>query len=225
MHEHSHFNPLIFMIALIVTGVFALIAYRKQKKRAAALEVVAAGLGLSFDPAYSKEMARRLGTLKELHTGYEHLARNLLRGTYRGESVIVCDYQFTIPEGKESRTEHFHVTALELPRELPTLCISPENFLDKAAAAVGFEDINFESAEFSRTFWVTGPDKKFAYDFCNARMIEYLLATPKLYVQVEGTLLAVIRRGLGRPDAVQAELDHLLQLRGLMPDYLFDPNA
>ena len=39
----------------------------------------------------------------------------------------------------------------------------------------GYQDIKFESAEFSKTFCVRSPDKKFAYDVCNAKMMEYLL--------------------------------------------------
>jgi hypothetical protein len=41
----------------------------------------------------------------------------------------------------------------------------------------GYGDIKFESAEFSKTFCLRTPDKKFAYDACNAKMIEYLLPT------------------------------------------------
>jgi hypothetical protein len=48
---------------------------------------------------------------------------------------------------------------------------------DKIAGAVGFDDIDFESAEFSKRFHVKSPDKKFAYDVIHPRTMEFLLSS------------------------------------------------
>ena len=82
-------------------------------------------------------------------------------------------------------------------------------------------DIDFESAEFSRKFVVRSPDKKFAYDFCNARMIEYLLDNRDLQVEVEHDSLALFFGSCLSPDAIQPNFDRLIQVRELIPDYVF----
>lgn len=87
--------------------------------------------------------------------------------------------------------------------------IGPEGFFSKIAQAIGFDDIDFESHEFSRQFCVRSSDKKFAYDFCNARMIEYLLAHPRLTIEVENHALAVCASGKIEPDQIQTSLEQL----------------
>ena len=92
----------------------------------------------------------------------------------------------------------------------------------KVAQAVGFDDIDFESHEFSRSYCVRSASKRFAYDVCHGRMIEYLLANPDLTLEIEGHALAI---GFGsRLDAAQVEynLGRLAALRELMPAYLFE---
>src|SRR5208283_3583865 len=66
------------------------------------------------------------------------------------------------------------------------LNIRPENILDKFTEAIGFDPIQFESAEFSRKFHVRCEDKKFAYDIIHARMIEFLMQDPKhIYIEAQ----------------------------------------
>ena len=61
-------------------------------------------------------------------------------------------------------------------RNVPDLLIRPEGFFDKVAGAFGFDDIDFESEEFSRAFFVKSSDKRFAYDVLHPRMLELLMA-------------------------------------------------
>ena len=88
----------------------------------------------------------------------------------------------------------------------PQMTIGPESFGEKIATAFGVEDdIKFESAEFSRTFCVRSPDKKFAYDVCNAQMIEYLLANRDLHIEIQGPVLvlAFTQLAAGRTNRIQ----------------------
>jgi hypothetical protein len=55
------------------------------------------------------------------------------------------------------------------------LFIRRENLFDKVAGFLGFDDIDFESAEFSDRFIVKSRDKRFAYDVLHPRMMEFLL--------------------------------------------------
>ncbi len=53
--------------------------------------------------------------------------------------------------------------------------IRPEHLFHKLSAAFGWDDIDFESAEFSRRYYVKSPDKRWAYDVIHARVMEMLL--------------------------------------------------
>jgi len=63
-----------------------------------------------------------------------------------------------------------------LPILAARLHVRQESVFDKIASWVGHDDINFESAEFSRRYHVNCDNRKFAYDIFHARLIEYLLA-------------------------------------------------
>ena len=103
----------------------------------------------------------------------------------------------------------------------PELIITREGVFSKIAQAFGYDDIDFESHEFSRRFCVRSKDKKFAYDVCNARMIEYLLANDDLNIEIEGMALAIGFGDTLAPERIEPNLQRLVQLRGLMPNYLF----
>ena len=87
---------------------------------------------------------------------------------------------------------------------------------------MGFDDIDFESLEFSKRYKVKSHNKKFAYDFCNAQMIDYLLGQQDLIIEVDGNTLALTFKGKLAIEAIRPNLARLLRIRSLMPQYLFD---
>ena len=114
---------------------------------------------------------------------------------------------------------------MHLERPFPELTIAPENMLSRLGQALGFDDIDFESIEFSNAYAVRSKDKKLAYDFCNTGMMEYLLAHRGTTLELEGDVLAVLARKRMGPDDLAPMLDHLLALRERMPGFLFRPDA
>jgi hypothetical protein len=68
---------------------------------------------------------------------------------------------------------------------VPDLIIRPEHFFDRFAGVFGFDDIDFESAEFSKSFFVKSRDRRFAYDVIDARMMEFLMATRPTTIDIE----------------------------------------
>ena len=102
----------------------------------------------------------------------------------------------------------------------PELLISREGWLSKFAQFFGYDDIDFESAEFSRKFCVRSPDKKFAYDICHARMIEYLLANSDLNIEIERQCLTLFFNSTLSPERIERELRRLVQLYELIPEYV-----
>jgi len=111
---------------------------------------------------------------------------------------------------------------LTLPIVCPELTIAKEGIFSKIAQSFGYDDIDFESHEFSRKFCVRSKDKKFAYDICNAQMIEYLLANQDMSLEFENNILALSFNKRLSPEEIVPNLDRLIYVRGLIPGYILD---
>ena len=70
-------------------------------------------------------------------------------------------------------------------------------------------------------FCVRSKDRKFAYDVCNAQMMEYLLANRDLSIEIEGPALALAFDTRLSAAEIEADLQRLLEIRLRLPDYLF----
>jgi hypothetical protein len=217
---------LIIVGVIVVIVVVAVLGYLSARKRRQAMMDLAARLGLQFDPGKNWDLAERYGFLNKLRAGSNRYAFNTLSGTYQGHGVTAFDYHYethsTDSKGNRQTQHHyFSCFLLHLPRSFPELVIAREGFFSKVAQAFGYDDIDFESHEFSRKFCVRSPDKKFAYDFCNARMMEYLLANDDLTIEVDQDTLALTFNSRLDPARIEPNLNRLAALRSLMPDYLF----
>ena len=211
-------------IALIV--VFAIFGHMAAKKRREAMLSMAARLGLRFDPGKDRDIARQYRFLDKLRVGDNRYAFNILSGNYQSHGVMAFDYHYEThsTDSKGHRQTHHHYFSfflLLMPVSFPELAIAREGFFSKVAQALGYDDIDFESHEFSRKFCVRSRDKKFAYDVCNARMMEYLLANDDLTIEIEGPALGISFSSRMSPEQIESNLNRLIAVRTLVPDYLF----
>jgi hypothetical protein len=86
---------------------------------------------------------------------------------------------------------------------------------------LGFGDIDFESIEFSKAFCVRSRDRKFAYDICHTRMMEYLLAHRDLSLEIEGHCVALSFPRRLDIEEIPGRLRQLVEIRNLFPAYLY----
>jgi hypothetical protein len=212
---------------LIIVGIitlfifFAVIGYINSMKRRQAMIALAARLGLNFYPGKDRDMARRYRFLDKLRSGRDRYAFNTLSGSYQGHDVTVFDYHYKTGFGKNTHHYYLSFFLLKIPASFPELVIGKEGLFSKIGQALGFDDIDFESHEFSRKFCVRSKDKKFAYDVCNARMIEYLLSNDDLSIEIEDNILAISFNRSLSPVNIEPNLNRLIAARSLLPDYLF----
>lgn len=227
MEQSSNNLALLVFVAIAVLAVGGTIyRYIQNKRRREALAALAEKLGLRLNTGKNFQIESSYGFLDKLSQGSNRYAYNVLSGEWQEHDVLAFDYHYetssTDSEGKrETHDHHFSFFILRLPREFPEVKITREGFLSKVAQAMGYDDIDFESHEFSRRFCVRCPDKKLAYDICNAQMIDYLLDNADLNIEIEGSALAL---GFDRRLAVEAiehNLERLVKIRSLIPDYLF----
>jgi len=221
--------PVIFVAVLVVVAIGGIINNIVQRKRREGLFELAQRLNLNFDAGQDSGIPERFDFLKQLDQGDNRYATNVLSGTYQQYEVLAFDYHYqTYYYDKNGRhTEHhwFSFFILTLPVSFPDLTIRRENFFTKVAEVLGYQDIKFESAEFSKTFLVRSPDKKFAYDVCNAQMMEYLLANRDLSIEIENEVIALLSGTRLAVEQFELNLQRLIEIRSRLPEYLFTQNT
>jgi len=219
--------PVLFIMAVILMAVIGIFSYLANKKRKEALRVLASRLGMVFTEEKNYNLAAQYGFLNKLAQGDNRYLFNTFSGTYRDQQILISDYHYethsTDSKGR-SQTHHRYLSmfTLQLPLTFPELIIVREGLLSKIAQAFGYEDIDFESAEFSRMFCVRSPDKKFAYDVCNAKMIDYLIDHKDLSIEIDRNVLAMIFDMQLIIEQVETNLNRLLEIRCRMPNYLLE---
>lgn len=215
---------IVIVIVLVIVGlIFGSIAARKRRE---AFAVLAARLNLSYSSDENYALPDNFEFLNKLAQGSNRYAFNILSGQYQNYPVQVFDYHYEThsTDSKGHRQTHHHYFSffiLTLEKSFPELTISREDVFSKVAQALGYDDIDFESHEFSRKFCVRSKNKKFAYDVCHVRMMEYLLANPDLNIEIEGSALALGFSSTLKVEQIEPNLERLAQLRALLPEYLF----
>jgi hypothetical protein len=190
--EFGHIIVFILIIGVVIAGAyFAHLAAKKRREEMAAL---AAELGWQFDPSHDGSHDEQYSHFEIFRRGHSRNAYNTLTGLLtiddRQCPAKMGDFTYKVTSGsgknRRTTTYRFSYLIVHLPfNGVADLLIRPEGMFDKIAGAFGFDDIDFESAEFSRRFHVKSPDKRFAYDICHPRMMEFLMQTNPPAVDIE----------------------------------------
>ncbi len=215
-------HPVFFFALLGLFVLFlAVVAWRREKKRREAFQRLALQLGLKYVREDSS-IPRKYSFLDALCRGESRRAFNVLRGNYNGHPVQVFDYRYvTRDSDDDKKTHHFSYFILEQEKIFPELRIYPETFMSKLGQMIGFDDIDFESLEFSKAFTVRSSDKKFAYDVCHARMMDYLLNHRNLSIEIENNCVALSFATRLKLAEIPGRLNQLTEIRDLFPEYLY----
>lgn len=194
-----------WLIALFVLAAvgFGVLVWHFERKRRLAMQALAAELGFRYaarDPSGLQARLERL--FPQLDDGENRYAYNVVWGERNGHRLHLFDqhYETYSRDSKGRRTTHHHhrsFVAVDHDLDLGRLDLRPEGWFDKVASVFGFDDIDFESAEFSRRYHVKAQDRKLAYDVVHPQMIEFLLRVEPLHLSAAGTML-LLRRGSGR---------------------------
>lgn len=157
--------------------------------------------------------------------GRDAVATNALEGRKDGVGFLLMDARYTTGSGKSRQAHPVAALALQMPFDF-ALAIEAERLGHKLVDAFGGEDIDVESDEFSRRFWVKSPDRRMAYGILHARAIEFLLAIGEGWTwHWNGTTLVMSRPGSLEPGDCLATLEQGLAFRRLLPRHLLPANA
>jgi hypothetical protein len=212
----------VFLVLVVVGLIYSAIQAQKRRE---GLTALAQRLNLTFNPDRDFSIPGRFSFLKQFEQGENRYAMNVLSGTYQQNEVLAFDYHYETvtydKDGRHTQDYWFSFFILTIPAVFPDLTIRRLGLFTKIAEAFGYQDIKFESAEFSNTFCVRSPDKKFAYDVCNAKMMEYLLANRDLSIEFENQVLAIVFNTRISVEAFEPNLLRLVEIRSRLPEYLF----
>jgi len=181
----------VFCVMAAALGYYSHLAAKRRREELAAL---ASQLGWKFYPDRDDSHDEEFAHFEIFRRGHSRYSYNSMYGELtideKAYSAKMGDftYKVTSHNGKSSSTTtyRFSYLILELPfGQVPSLVIRREGMFDKLKGMLGFDDIDFESAEFSRRFFVKSSDKRFAYDVIDPRMIEFLLNSDAPTIDIE----------------------------------------
>lgn len=185
---------LFFLLAAVGVAVLGYFSYLQAKRRREELANLAQQLGWRFSPDRDRSHDDQYAHFEIFRRGHSRYAYNTLTGEIVAEGrtfpAKMGDYRYRVTSGsgknRSTRTYNFSYLIIHIPLQpFPDVLIRPEGIFDKVAGTFGFDDIDFESAEFSRRFYVTSSDKRFAYDLLHPQMMEFLLETQPPAIDLE----------------------------------------
>lgn len=219
----------LFALFAVAAGVVSYLGWKHEKQRQVAMAGLAARLGLRFNPNKDNRHDGEYRQFAIFRRGHSRIAHNTLSGTielFGTACRLRCGdfrYKVTRSSGKNSSTStyRFSYVIVQLPWRTPALLIRPEGIFDKIAAAFGFDDIDFESAEFSRSFLVKSDNRRFAYDVLHPQMMELLLAQDPPMIDIEaGAICYSDGQRRWTPEYFERQLAFLRKFTGLWPRHL-----
>ncbi len=221
-----------FPQVLLVVGVialFALFAYaswRARQQRKKDLAALAARLGLRWSEGDHAGVGPRFEPLfDDLRTGSNRYAYNVIAGRNGAHEIWMFDHHhetYSTNSKGHRQTHHHHRSFVALGHDvdLGAVDLRPEGLFDKVKAAFGFDDIDFESGEFSSRFHVKSSDRKLAYEIFHPQMIEYLLPLRDLRLTTAGSHLLLRRGGVLKPLQFEQTLRDGVGFLERLPRYL-----
>lgn len=225
------YHATMYAIGLLILPYYIWLHYERQKTEIAKMASLAKSKGFEFQNGIHRGMSQEHRFLRKV-PGSRHYGLNIMTGQFEGHSVTMFDYHFQryfrCKSSEFSKyIEHNYISffVLDLEKQFPELRITREKpkskILARLADAIGRGDIDFESHKFSRRFDVRSDDKKFAYDFCNVQMMDYLLEKAVRPIDVEKQKLVIAVNSRLSMENIERHVDFLLNIRKRMPDYLF----
>jgi hypothetical protein len=143
--------------------------------------------------------------------GYKKTALNICRGKEKEFAIYAFDY---FRQDRHVGIFRYTVIALESQLLFKPLSIHPKYVTENTGLGSqhiltsGSGNIIFESAEFSKKFYIQCADKKFAYDIIHPRMMEFLLAHDKMHIELAPRVVIFYRE---TQRLSTQEIDRLLQ--------------
>ncbi len=183
-------------------GLFLLYGYAgaQESKRTAAMAEMAAELKLGFTPEVNiNDFLQGFPTFALFSISRGRRVRNIMRTTVGDTAVTFFD--FTYVTGRNSSNVHHHSAMLfqSTHLALPVFTLRPADLLDKMAAQLGYQKIDFDAyPAFSTHYLLRGPDEASIRDLFTDRILTCFEQNPTIYLEGVGDTLLFYRSSARR---------------------------
>jgi len=216
------------MLAGVIIAAIKLPAWRRTRRRDEMYQL-AQHLGWGFSP--DRDATHESVYHLEIFTrGSGSAAFNTLTGTLKlqGRQIPIQMGDFTYSlrtssaKGTVSTRYVFSYLLVQQPiAHAADLVIRSERLGDKVAGFLGWEDIDFESVQFSDMFHVKSRDRRFAYDLLHPRMMDLFLSAKPPGLLIEGGHVCISDgQSTWGPRVFVALLPWLQEFFDLWPEHL-----
>ena len=227
---------LAFFLVILFVGAIAYFVHLYNKKKEEQFRQFAKQNGLTYSkhplggapsgcmvlgiPMGGSGWHGQFAEFSPFNIGYSQRASHIFEGTFEGLDWVAFQYQYTTGSGRNRTTHTYSIAVITYPMAFHETSLSRENILTSIGKVVGIRDIEFESEEFNRAFYVKCADKKFAYDLFHPRMMEFLLAAFRHNMQIKGTRMLVHQGGSLNLDFLISSKSFMQSFWTQIPDYL-----
>ena len=218
MTDNSHST--IFVLLAVIILIVVIVKLYTDKRRRESLFLLSTRLNLDCFHKDIMGVTQPYQSFDRLSVGDSRRAANVMTGEFEGLKLTMFDYRYSTGSGKSRQTHHLSFAALDTQMSFTKLQIRPESFFDGVASALGFDDIDFESDEFSRAFYVKSMNKKYAYDVIHTRMMEFLLANRGWSIEMLGPSILVYNGQVLDADEFLGAAKFAREFIRQLPDYL-----
>ena len=204
---------LLMAAILVVIGV----VYQREKQRTEQFKLVAAQMGLSFDPMGDSALMEKLSGFHLFSQGRSTQIRNMLHGVSGQfgitEEVGIFGYRYTIGGGQYSRTSRQSVIYFRSPQlNLPQFALRPVNLFRRIDV---HQDIDFDSyPTFSANYLLSSNDEQKVREVFTHEVLAFFEAQEEeVSTEGDGDQLIFYRgRKRIKPEDVRAFMEEGLQV-------------
>ena len=188
-----------------IVGLVLWLVLRYEKKRTAALAIVADELGLQFSPHKDERLLAKLQRFRLFNWGHSRRMKNVMTAVTEHATLTIFDYQFTTGGGNQSRTHSHTLVAIESAAfQFPRFSVWPEGWTDKMGAQLGFQDIDFDQhPEFSSKFVLQADDENAVRRYLTNQILDMFVARPGVSVDAIPGLFTYMKAGRRKPEEIR----------------------
>jgi hypothetical protein len=190
--------PLVIFLTIVVGGIILTIGLSHQRKRSQQIAAIASSLGFSYHRRSTRAEYHQLVAGWQFATVRSGGVQNMLESA-PSEDLHLHVFEYTYAEGRGGLTRQT-VARLESPLLLlPSFSLVTEHLSDKLAAAVGFQDIDFDGfPDFNALYRLRGEDESAIRKLFLPAVIQWFEQHQPLSVEGAGDHLLIFR-DLGHP--------------------------
>ena len=125
--------------------------------------------------------------------GYSNFISHEYTSSYKGSTIRYCLLACFYKNPPPGKYMHYFIAITPLRSKIGWLEMRKETKLDKAKAALGDNDLDFENKKFSDLYYVDAKPEGLAYRFFTPRMIETLLNDKRYFLYISNGHLIIYR--------------------------------